>query len=341
MVPKEETRRTNLRRILDLARRRGPIPQVELARLTGLRPSTISYLTRRLKGAGIIREAGRGIAGPTGGKPTVQLAVNSDFGLFTGALLRGGELTTTRVDFSGAPRRWRHHKLDGSDPEMIFALLETQISADRERAAHEGVGYLGVGFAVSSVVDALGRVHPSADFGYDLRELPYRLRDAAGPHAVVSVENDANSTVIYKYHRSVEPAASILSLVFSRRPVSLGAGLLLDGTLVRGAGGGAGEILPGGRGGDLELADVLAAAAVRFVDPAEVVIAMDQGEGDDLLEEYTDLRREFAGRQVDYVVNPEAAVLGAAHLAYEAVLPRLLSKESLEAVSEKIGEEKG
>lgn len=340
-MSREKTRQANLIRVLDLIRRRGPIPQVELARRTGLRPSTVSYLTRRLKGAGLLMESGRGPAGPAGGKPSVQLSVNPGYGLFTGALLRGGELTTTTVDFGGVPRRWENHRFTDSDGESIYALAEARIREDRREAEARGVRYLGVGFAVSSVVDSRGGVHPSADFRYDLTNLPGRLREVLGRDGVVRVENDANTTAIFQYHRSREPASSIVSLVFSRRPISLGGGLLLDGKLVRGAHGAAGEILPGSRYSDPELADILAAAAVRFVDPQEVVVALDQGAGRDILEDYTHLRRELGNVEIEYVVNPEAAVLGAAHLAYEALLPGLLSKEALERATEKDGEEIG
>lgn len=314
-----ELRRDNLIRLLDIARRRGAMPQVELARATGLRTSTVSYLARILKERGMFVEAGKGSAGPAGGKPSIYLSLAADFGYFTGALLRGGELTTSLVNFVGEGEQRRRSSIGAESPDAIYEALEREIAAHREHALSRGSRYLGMGLAVASVVDAAGSVHPSADFPYDLTELPSRLAAAAGSRATVVVENDANCAALYHHQRLTEPKGSILSIVFSQAPDSVGAGLLLDGTLYRGQNGAAGEILPGDFRGDDEDVDGLVAAAVRLTDPAVVLLAID--EGGSYPEMYRRLRSELVGREVVYAANPEASLRGAAFLAYERALP--------------------
>lgn len=319
MRSQEELRRDNLIRLLDIARRRGALAQVELARATGLRPSTVSYLARILKERGMIVEAGKGSAGPAGGKPSVYLSLAPDFGYFTGALLQGGELTTSLVNFVGEWEQRRRVPIKEESTEAIYEGLHREIATHREQALSRGSRYLGIGLAVASVVDGGGSVHPSADFPYDLSDLPTRLSAAAGTQATVVVENDANCAALFHHQRLAEPTGSILSIVFSHTPDSVGAGLLLDGTLYRGANGGAGEILPRDFRGDDAEVDELVAAAVRLTDPAVVLLATESGER--FSEGRGRLREELAGREVVHAANPEASLRGAAFLAYERALP--------------------
>jgi DNA-binding Lrp family transcriptional regulator len=324
MRRQERTRRENLIRLLDLIRRRGPLAQVELARESGLRPSTVSYLARNLKEAGVVSEVGRGTSGPAGGKRSVYLAIDSSFGSFTGALLRGRELITTRVDFAGHPHRWRRDSLRDESPETLYKRFEEVIRIHGEEARETGSTYLGLGVAVSSVVDEAGAVHPSAGFPYDFDELPRRLAEEAmkvGAEApAVVIENDANCTALYHHQRTSEAPRSIVSLVFTRNPLSVGAGLILSGGLYRGRSGAAGEILPADFDEDRDEEDRLAAATVRLADPEVVVLAVDQGDPTVLPEEYPRLHRELETREVVQVSNPEASVLGAAYVAYEQSL---------------------
>ncbi|MFW5976107.1 MAG: helix-turn-helix domain-containing protein [Alkalispirochaetaceae bacterium] len=332
MGRQEATRRENLIRLLDLTRRRGPLAQVELARETGLRPSTVSYLARTLREAGVVTETGRGASGPAGGKRSVYLAIDPGFGCFTGALLRGRELITAMVDFAGTAHQWQRETLSDQSPEALYRRFEKAARSHGETARKLGSGYLGLGAAVSSVVDKEGAVHSSAAFPYVLEELPKRLEEAASSagaeNPAVVVENDANCTALYHHQRTSEPPGSVVSLVFARDPVSVGAGLILSGALYRGRSGGAGEILPADFGEDPEEMDRLAAAAVRVTDPEVVVLAAEEGDPALLPGEYPRLYRELRSREVVRVSNPEASVLGAAYLAYEKSLRSLVLPRS-------------
>jgi hypothetical protein len=303
----------------------------------------------------MVVEVGKGSAGPAGGKRSVNLSLDPSYGYFTGALLRGGELTTTLVNFVGDCEEWVSESIEGASAPEIYAALAGKIGNHRDRASSRGGRYLGLGLAVASVVDAGGAVHPSADFPYELSELPFHLAVAAGGTAAwgaaaggtaawgaatggtaagyaaaavagaggaatVVVENDANCAALFHHQRLSEPKGPILSIVFSHRPDSVGAGLLLDGALYRGKNGGAGEILPPGFEGSGEAVDELVAAAVRLTDPAVVVLAVDAGAP--YPEGYQRLQEELSFREVVYVANPEASVRGAAFLAYQRALPK-------------------
>lgn len=251
---------------------------------------------------------------PAGGKRSVYLAIDPDFGSFTGALLRGTELITTRVDFAGTPHDRHSHSFPDSSPETLYKIFEQVAHAHGVAAKAREGRYLGLGVAVSSVVDESGAVHPSAGFPHDFEELPVRLREAAlsagAKQPTVVIENDANCTAIYHHQRTSRAVSSILSLVFTRSPTSVGAGIIVSGALYRGRSGGAGEILPKEFGGDSNDVDQLLALTVRLMDPEAVVLAMDAGESALLPEENPRLRRELETREPAYVSNPEASVLG-------------------------------
>lgn len=320
----ERLRQENLLRLMDIVRRRGSISQAELARETGLRPSTVSYLTRELKRAGYVGEVGRGTAGPEGGKPSVYLGSVPGSGAFTGVLLRGGELSTCLVDFAGNPDTPETLPLDRQSD--ILALLRRSVETHRKTAAARGARYLGAGIAVSSIVDPAGGVHPSAGFDAELSTLAMDLAREQDDRFVWVVENDANCTAVYWDQRLLQPNSAVMSLVFSRRPVSVGAGLLLEGKLYRGVNGGAGEILAPGRNYRADELDLLVSAAVRFADPAVVVLGVDRGDEPFPDRSYPLLAEEMGNREVGRVENPEAALLGAAYLAYQRSLPLLIER---------------
>lgn len=124
----EQVRRDNLRRILDLLRRRDGISQIELVNETGLRASTVSNLVRRLRNGGFVRETGRGNSGSAGGKPPVMLGLRPDRGAYVGILWDSGAISVRLLDFRGRPIGSTHSfEIDRAGTEPSADALLDQI----------------------------------------------------------------------------------------------------------------------------------------------------------------------------------------------------------------------
>ncbi len=284
MAVQDRIRRTNLSRILHLLRRFGSASQAELALRTGLQPSTVSNLVRELRLGEYVVSLGRGASSDQGGKRPTLLALNGKRGVYIGLLWEAGVVAWTIVDLSGgigALTRGavRHETLDPSQsrtPEEVLAELAGSAANDLGGS----VPILGVGLAVGSVVDRHGAIRPSADFSWALREPAAELKRlfAVDDSVPITVENDANCVALSAVRRRIgyedgSTPESLLAVLITDAPLSAGVGLLIDDELIRGRTGSSGELLPAGHDHATDDVDRALAAALRLIDPDEVVLA--------------------------------------------------------------------
>jgi DNA-binding Lrp family transcriptional regulator len=270
--------------ILNLLRRFPHSSQADLARRTGLQPSTVSNLVRELVRDRWIVAHGRGASPPGGGKPSTLLALNPDRGRYLALLWTSSTVEAALVDCAGSVVATMTERCSNwSDSRKLISdcVQRLLVTSGTDRGSAE-VPLLAAGMAVGSVVDRAGRVRPSADFSHSLPEAPAVLRDAilatgmADGAALLPtvVENDANCIAIQAGQRSFQKAGHVLALVFLREPPSVGAGLLMENRLWRGVHGSAGELLSGGARHTIRDLDRAAAIAIRFADPEHVVVSL-------------------------------------------------------------------
>ncbi|MEV4014700.1 ROK family transcriptional regulator [Nonomuraea angiospora] len=230
-------RRMNRAAVLDAVRRRAPEPVrvAELARLTELTRPTVAQAVEDLLAAGWLRQVAPQQA--TVGRPATRFSLNGraapvlalDVGPHTVtagiADLAGERLATIRQPVS---RRGARHLLEAVDEATGAALAAAGLAAEQIAA---------VTAATPGIVEvATGRVlfAPSVP-GWPEIDLAGRLRDRF--RCAVTVENDANLAALAAVHRRAG-AGTLLAVQWGER---LGAGVVIDGRLHRGAGQ-AGEI---------------------------------------------------------------------------------------------------
>nr|WP_205864128.1 ROK family transcriptional regulator [Planosporangium mesophilum] len=213
-----------------------PVSRAEVAAATGLTRATVSSLVEDLLRADLVAEvepapragAGRpatGLVLSAGGPAGLGLEINVDY------------LAAAVVDLTGAVRHHVVHRVDQRDRQPSAVL------ADVARLAAETVGGVDLTvaaarLAVPGLVDGDGLVRVAPNLGW-------RDVDVAGPLAAaehwpglpVSVDNEANLGALGEL--AAAPSASFL---YISGEVGVGAGLVLDGTLFRGAHGWSGEI---------------------------------------------------------------------------------------------------
>ncbi|MFB8175144.1 ROK family protein [Streptomyces sp. NPDC055966] len=221
------------------------ISRLELAERTGLTPQAVSKITARLREQGFAAEAGRRAS--TGGKPRTVLRLVPEAGHAVGVHLDRDELRAVLVDLDGAVVAQRRAELDlGAGAPAVLGVLTRAVEGlvgqalglgDDDGLA--GVGtLLGVGVALPGPLDhARGVLHRVTGFpewdGFALRDaLETRLGVA------VVVDKDTNAAAL---GLSVRGEGGSGSFAYLHLGTGLGAGLVIGGSVHRGARTGAGE----------------------------------------------------------------------------------------------------
>ncbi|MDT0392247.1 ROK family transcriptional regulator [Streptomyces dubilierae] len=259
--------------VLDLLRTAGAegISRLELAERTGLTPQAVSKITARLREDGLAAEAGRRAS--TGGKPRTVLRLVPEAGHAVGVHLDRDELRVVLVDLRGAVVGERRAPLDlGAGAEAVLGAVTQAVAgvvtggrpagasdgalpgralpgrgdgtapgapdAASPGAAWSGSGpaLLGAGVALPGPLDhGRGVLHRVTGFpewdGFPLREA------LAGRLGVpVVVDKDTNAAAL---GLAVDGEGG--SFAYLHLGTGLGAGLVLGGSVHRGARTGAGE----------------------------------------------------------------------------------------------------
>ncbi|MCW2870115.1 ROK family transcriptional regulator [Actinacidiphila oryziradicis] len=223
-------------RVLELIASGQATSRTELAEHLGAAPSTISLTISQLVDRGLVAEQGTRTS--TGGRPrkvlrlggTGDFAVSADLGgshARIGIVLPGGRLTdVSTVPFAIA---------DG--PETALSHLSETLEALAERRGRDLLR--GVGLSLPGPVDGDSGVVtlPSRMPGWHRFPVAAWLEERFGVPAVA--DNDANCMAVGEHaFQPVERRQSIMVKIGS----AIGAGIIVDGRLYRGATGAAGDI---------------------------------------------------------------------------------------------------
>lgn len=227
--------------ILEAIRRApGGLSRVELAETTGLSAQTVSNICRRLLDADLITEAGKEVLGP--GKPRTILRLNPGGRFALGAHLDPTVTTIVLLDLAGTviARERIGTPLEQRPDEVIGAIaastdrLLRQSGVDARRVAGLGVAAPG---PIDPVAGAL--VDPPNLHGW--HRVPLRDELAGRARIEVVVEKDVTAAAIAEMWAG-SPSTAGESFVFLYLGTGIGAGLVVDGEVVLGSAGNAGEI---------------------------------------------------------------------------------------------------
>lgn len=225
--------------LLGLVRSARASTRGELIELTGLSRSTVAARVDALVEAGYLRESAP--ATSARGRPSRVLALDPAGGLVLAADLGAAHAALAVCDLSGQPLAQFSSGVRLADgPEVVLGWLEERW---RELLATPGLPpspVVGLGLSVPGPVDvATGRtVHHTAVMpGWHEHPLLERLEEAFGARGFV--DNDANAMAYGEYHAAWSTAPS---MVFVKVATGIGAGVVVDGHLVRGADSGSGDI---------------------------------------------------------------------------------------------------
>ncbi|MFI6849190.1 ROK family protein [Kitasatospora sp. NPDC050467] len=236
-------RRRNLSRVLGAVAAHSPLSRplsrADVAGRVGLTRAAVSSLVDELIGRGALTEAETASGGRVG-RPGRALSVSDQGPAGLGLDIGVTHLGACVVDLRGEPRVWRRVERANADRPVGQVLAEAAaLAAEAEaEAAALGLRVDGRVLAVPGVVpnEPGGRVERAPNLGWHAVRVADHWPD---PDTVPEPENEANLGALAEYWNAEQ---AVETFVHVSAEAGIGAALVIDGQLFRGARGFAGEL---------------------------------------------------------------------------------------------------
>ncbi len=228
----------SVRVVIEAILHQGPISRARLAQVTGLSKQTTSEAVRLLEAAGWV-----GVRGRTQGKlgrSAIDYEIQADAAFVLGVDLGGAKIRAALADLSGAQVAETIASTDrrgGAEVIRQIGALRAQL-IERARIDPTRLRFAVVG--TPGIVDAeTGSVHLAPNIAHlESIDVVGGLRDALA--CDIAVENDINLAALGEQWQGRGQGPR--NLAFIALGTGLGMGLVMDGRLIRGMRGAAGEI---------------------------------------------------------------------------------------------------
>lgn len=229
-------RALNRRLVLDQLRRNGPMSRAAIATAVGLSPAAITLVTADLINEGLLTEC-EALPGASGRRP-IPLDIDYASRLSIGLKVTVGRILGVVTNLATDILAEVEVPLTGHEPDTVIAACA---EASERLLAAVGVSrsaLIGVGVVLSGQVDAeAGICRQVQRFGW--RDVPVAAPLAELVSAPVWIDNDTNAFAVSQHmfgHGRGKQNIAAVAL-----GLGIGAGLVVDGRLYRGASGAAGE----------------------------------------------------------------------------------------------------
>jgi predicted NBD/HSP70 family sugar kinase len=231
----------NRERVVGVLRERGRVSQADIARVTGLSRTTVHTLVSELKDSGVLHEAEAGVPDSRGGRPAVLLMLRPSPQAVVGIDFGHSHVGVAVADIGHNVLAERRCDLDVSHDarsaldaaaRMVDEVLD-EAHVDRHSVIAAGIGIPG---PVDRPTGTAGS--PTILPGWIGVRISREMHDRLG--VPVEIENDANLGALAELTWGAGRECS--NFVYIKVATGIGAGLVIDGKLLRGATGTAGEI---------------------------------------------------------------------------------------------------
>ena len=212
----------------------GPQSRADLARQSGLTPTTVSAVTAELIADGLISEVGRK-ASTSAGKPATLLGVEPDGRHVIALDLSDDDVIEAAVVNLAGKMVARHSRARTGETGKKAIATIVRFARDIARTVDRPL--LGVGCATPGIVDDHGVVLTAAHMKWSNEPLAAQLTAAVNVPCYVA--NDANAAVLAEYSALVTATENLLLV---RVGGGVGAGVVIGGELFVGGSFAAGEI---------------------------------------------------------------------------------------------------
>ena len=211
------------------------ISRAEIARLTKLTRATVSDMVARLIKEGLVEEVGYGES--IGGKAPILLSLVADSRYLIGLNLAQDKFIGSVVNLRGEIKKTVEFPIDDIDGnqalQLVYQILDQLTNNHWKPLVGIGVGTPGlVNTQEGIVVNAVN---------LDWQDLPLARLLETRYRLPVTILNDSQATAIGEFvYGAIYHSESNLVVVTVKH--GIGAGILINGRLFQGDGGGAGEI---------------------------------------------------------------------------------------------------
>ncbi len=232
---------------LRLLRDGRPRTRAELATLSGQARSTVALRVDQLLSAGLVAPTGEAVS--TGGRPPATFAFNPAARVVLAVDLGATHARVAVTDLASAVLAEHLETLAIADgPDRVLARVAEIARELLVRADRPAGELVAVGVGLPGPVDhTTGRpTNPPIMPGWDDADVAGRLRALLGPTPVL-VDNDVNIMALGEHATEFR---EVDHLLFVKVATGIGAGIISDGSIRRGAQGAAGDLghiaVPGG-----------------------------------------------------------------------------------------------
>jgi len=211
------------------------ISRAEIARMTKLTRATVSDMVAALIEEGLVKEVGYGSS--IGGRSPILLSLNADSRYLIGLNLAQDKFIAAVVNLRGEIKEMCEAPVGSDNGEQalqtVYQILDQLVATDWKPI-------VGIGVGTPGLVNARQGVVVSA-VNLDWHDLPLAHLLEARYRLPVSVMNDSQAMAIGEFVYS-GAYKSDDNLIVVNVGYGIGAGILINGHIFQGDGGGAGEI---------------------------------------------------------------------------------------------------
>ncbi|MDO3679858.1 ROK family transcriptional regulator [Paenibacillus ehimensis] len=224
--------------ILHQLRENPRVSRADLAKLTELSRPCVSALVDEMIVEGLISEVGFGES--KGGRKPILLEYNFQAYGVIGAVFEGSTLQLAIANLKGELLVQRTtclpHPMNG---ETAIRSIEQGLAALLNESGFDKTRLLGMGLGLPGITQrSAGTVSYAPSTGW--MGLPVRKEIEAALGLPVVIENDVNLMTLGEFHKGIGVGHS--NLVYMYAGTGIGAGIMIDGQLYRGAKEASGEI---------------------------------------------------------------------------------------------------
>lgn len=228
-------------RLLNLIREKGPIARNELARRTRMSKVAVSDIITRLTGAGYILEIGKGHSTRKGGKRPTLLKLNPESGYVVGIEIKRRHAITALANIESDILAIEHLEYPvGTSIDKVIPAIFTKIDHIMAGKNVESGQLVSIGIGIPGFVDYARGELLFADTLRGWANLPLAMRFSSRYHVPTMLENDVNTITLGESLLGAGRGASNVVCIWIGD--GIGSGIIVDGQLVRGETGCAGEV---------------------------------------------------------------------------------------------------
>jgi predicted NBD/HSP70 family sugar kinase len=233
---KSALRQANERLVLAAVRANPCLSRVDISRITGLSPSSVTFIVNRLKRDRMLVEEKVENRAQVGRRPTV-VRIRSEAMTAIGVEVTAGESRVVLADLDGRLIQTRTVPWH-ENYEVLFSRIHSAIAALRH---HAGSGQLlGAGVALPGLMDpATGRIIVAQNLGwFDIEAGKLLRKNLPLPFYY---DNNARLSALAERWFSPTSRKALRNFVFVVAREGVGTGVIVDGQILHGARAAAGE----------------------------------------------------------------------------------------------------